>query len=221
MYMTKRVLFFVLLSVLFFFLASFAAAVETGGASWYGGKFQGRRTANGEIFDTNKFTAAHKTLPFNTIVEVTNLNNNKTVLVRINDRGPFVEGRIIDLSRAAAEKIGLVGKGVTRVEVKIVKDTGILREKGILGKYPGLTIPEKKDFKNSGRITVQVASFFSSKNAEKVKKTLIGSNFSPVVEYSSSGYFRILLKDIANADVEDVKGRLSKIGFPSVLLRRQ
>ncbi len=72
-------------------------------ASWYGGKFQGRQTANGKIFATNKLTAAHKTLPFGTIVRVTNLENGKTSLVRINDRGPFVEGRIIGLSRAEAD----------------------------------------------------------------------------------------------------------------------
>ena len=78
-------------------------AAEEGLASWYAGKFQGRKTASGEIFDTAKMTAAHKTLAFGTRVRVRNLANEKEVVVRINDRGPFVEGRIIDLSRAAAE----------------------------------------------------------------------------------------------------------------------
>ena len=94
----------------------------SGKASYYADKFNGRKTANGEIFDNDKFTAAHKTLPFGTIVIVKNLNNNKTVQVRINDRGPFVEGRIIDLSKRAAEHIGMIRSGVADVEVMILAD---------------------------------------------------------------------------------------------------
>ncbi len=90
---------------------------QTGQASYYADKFNGRKTANGEIFDQDKLTAAHKTLPFGTIVKVTNLTNNKTVIVRINDRGPFVGGRIIDLSFAAAKKIDLINAGVVKVTV--------------------------------------------------------------------------------------------------------
>ena len=90
---------------------------QTGMASYYADKFNGRKTANGEIFDSNKLTAAHKTLPFGAIVKVTNLINNKSVIVRINDRGPFVSGRIIDLSKAAAKKINLLEAGVVKVSV--------------------------------------------------------------------------------------------------------
>ena len=90
---------------------------QTGLASYYADKFNGRKTANGEIFDENKLTAAHKTLPFGTIVKVTNLTNNKSVIVRVNDRGPFVAGRIIDLSKAAAKKINLIEAGVVKVTV--------------------------------------------------------------------------------------------------------
>jgi rare lipoprotein A len=99
--------------------------VQTGVASWYGSDFQGKRTANGEIYDMNKLTAAHKYLPFHTLVEVENLDNNKKVLVRINDRGPFVEGRVIDLSRKAAQRIGIEDTGTTRVRLRIVKATDI------------------------------------------------------------------------------------------------
>ena len=91
----------------------------TGIASYYGGKFHGRRTASGEIFDKNAMTAAHRSLPFGTKVKVTNLRNGRTVLVRVNDRGPHVRGRIIDLSHAAAKKIGL--KGVVRVKLEVLK----------------------------------------------------------------------------------------------------
>jgi len=90
---------------------------QYGIASWYGPGFQGRKTANGERFNTHDFTAAHKKLPFNTMVKVTNLNNNDTVTVRINDRGPFVRGRIIDLSYAAKTSINM--GGVARVKIEV------------------------------------------------------------------------------------------------------
>lgn len=94
---------------------------QTGNASFYGGKWHGRKTANGEIFDTYKLTAAHKTLPFGTRVRVTNLSNGKSVVVRINNRGPYSKGRIIDLSQAAFSKIENMSKGVTKVKLEIVK----------------------------------------------------------------------------------------------------
>jgi rare lipoprotein A len=94
---------------------------ETGIASWYGPPYQGRHSANGEIFDTEKLTAAHRSLPFDTWVEVTNLVNNKHVDVRITDRGPFVDGRIIDLSLAAAREIDMVGVGIVRVRIKVIR----------------------------------------------------------------------------------------------------
>ncbi len=89
--------------------------IARGVASWYGEPFHGRRTASGEVFNMNEFTAAHKTLPFGTRVRVRNLATGREVVVRINDRGPHVGGRIIDLSRAAAASIGLVSAGVARV----------------------------------------------------------------------------------------------------------
>src|SRR2546425_5336798 len=95
-------------------------ATETGVASWYGHPYHGRAAANGEIYDMEKMTAAHRTLPFGTWVLVTNLANNKTVEVRITDRGPFIDGRIIDLSHAAARAIDLIGPGTARVRVEII-----------------------------------------------------------------------------------------------------
>ena len=98
--------------------------MESGKASYYADKFDGRKTANGEIFDQSKITAAHKTLPFGTSVTVKNLSNGKTVKVRINDRGPFVAGRIIDLSKKAAKKIDLINAGVAKVEIRYKKKKG-------------------------------------------------------------------------------------------------
>jgi rare lipoprotein A len=94
---------------------------QTGIASWYGVPYNGRRSADGEIYDMEKLTAAHRSLPFDTWVEVTNLVNNKRVDVRITDRGPFVDGRIIDLSLAAARAIDLVTAGIVRVRIKVIK----------------------------------------------------------------------------------------------------
>ncbi|NNE49195.1 MAG: septal ring lytic transglycosylase RlpA family protein [Altererythrobacter sp.] len=92
----------------------------TGHASYYGRRFHGRLTANGERFDMRAMTAAHKTLPFGSVVRVTNRRNGRSVVVRINDRGPFVRGRTIDLSRAAAEEIGLVKTGVGEVRIELL-----------------------------------------------------------------------------------------------------
>lgn len=93
---------------------------STGAASWYGPNFHGRQTANGEIFDQNAISAAHPTLPLPSYVRVTNLENNRSIMVRVNDRGPFVAGREIDLSKRAAEMLGYTHKGVTRVRVKYI-----------------------------------------------------------------------------------------------------
>ncbi len=92
----------------------------TGKASWYGPKFHGRKTANGETYDMNGMTAAHRKLPFNTIIEVTLLSSGKSCRVRINDRGPFKGNRILDLSKGAAKKIGLIEEGVGKVRIRIV-----------------------------------------------------------------------------------------------------
>ena len=96
------------------------AKSHTGYASWYGKQFHGRKTANGEVYDMDAMTAAHKELPFNTRVRVVNLRTGKSVVVRINDRGPFIEGRIIDLSRRAAGKLGMFFSGTTKVRVEIL-----------------------------------------------------------------------------------------------------
>ena len=96
------------------------AKTFTGIASWYGKNFHGRKTANGEVYNMNAMTAAHKELPFNTRVRVVNLRNGKSVVVRINDRGPYIKGRIIDLSRRAAGKLGMFFSGTAKVRVEIL-----------------------------------------------------------------------------------------------------
>ena len=98
---------------------------RTGVASWYGSDFHGRRTANGETYDMNALTAAHTTLPMPTIVRVTNLDNGRSVVVRINDRGPFADDRIIDMSRAGARELGFADKGLARVRVAVLREASL------------------------------------------------------------------------------------------------
>lgn len=127
---------------------------ETGIASWYGNPYHGRRTSSGEVFDMGQMTAAHRTLPFGALVKVSNLENKRTVSVRINDRGPFIEGRIIDLSRAAAKEIGLLGPGVARVRVELI----------------GYTNPEAA--RQPPLFTIQAGAFAGRAGAERHRERL-------------------------------------------------
>jgi len=123
--------------------------VMTGKASWYGPKFHGRATSSKEVFNMYDMTAAHKTLPFGTFVMVTNLNNGRSVKVRINDRGPFIRGRIIDLSYAAARVLDMVGSGVVPVRIEILSDLSYDLDRQ--------------------RFALQVGSFVVKKNAQSLK----------------------------------------------------
>jgi rare lipoprotein A len=124
---------------------------EEGIASWYGHPYHGRAAANGEIYDMEKMTAAHRTLPFDTWVRVYDLDNNKTTEVRITDRGPFVGGRIIDLSHAAARELALIGPGVARVRIEVIRTP------------PTVT---------SGLFAVQVGAFRDRDNAERMRSRM-------------------------------------------------
>ena len=132
--------------------APVVGAVELGIASWYGYPYHGRRAANGEIFDMEKLTAAHRTLPFDTWVEVTNLTNGRRVKVRITDRGPFVEGRIIDLSRAAAQEVDMVRAGIAKVRLEVVSPPASVSSAGLYA--------------------VQIGAYLNRTNAERMQKTL-------------------------------------------------
>jgi rare lipoprotein A len=133
---------------------------ETGIASWYGNPYHGRAAASGEIYDMNQMTAAHRTLPFGSVVKVTKLDDGKNVEVRINDRGPFVDGRIIDLSRAAARQLGLIGPGTAMVRIVLVG-------------YGAATPPAGAFF------AVQVGSFSKQQRAERLREEL-GKFYAPV-----------------------------------------
>ncbi|MCF7929338.1 MAG: septal ring lytic transglycosylase RlpA family protein [Spirochaetales bacterium] len=192
-------LFPALLTVLMLLTAAsgLAAFDQKGLASWYGGKFQGRLTANGEVFDTNQLTAAHKTLPFGTIVRVTNMENNESVEVRINDRGPFVEGRIIDLSRAAAEAIGMTGLGVAEVRIKTVEKV-----------------------KDNSTFIVQVAAFSVADNAASLKEKLLAEGLKPSFEQLENGIIRVVFRDIEAGSLDSLTNRLAELGYTNLLVRK-
>lgn len=156
--------------------------VEEGNASWYGEPFNGRRASNGEIYDMYKMTAAHRTLPFDTKVRVTNLNNGKSAVVRITDRGPFVENRIIDLSLAAAREIDSVGPGVVPVRVEVLT--------------PGVDV-------TGGFFTVQVGAFRDSGNAQRLRDRL-NLSYSPIFvqQYDSPDgtFYRVRVGKITGED---------------------
>lgn len=138
-------------------LASGVGFSEEGIASWYGNDFHGKKTANGECYDMYSMTAAHKLLPFNTQVKVTNLNNGRHIVVRINDRGPFVEKRVIDLTKTGADKLDMVGSGTTRVKVESVGAVaGIIK-----GAREGT-------FEMTGTFYVQVGAFGQKQNASRL-----------------------------------------------------
>jgi rare lipoprotein A len=155
--------------------------VEEGTASWYGTPFNGRRAANGEIFNMNTLVAAHRTLPFGSILRVTNLNNGRDVEVRVIDRGPFVGNRVLDLARAAAVALDMLGTGTAPVRIELISG-------------PNLA---------SGDFTVQVGAFSDRANAERLRDRLL-PQYQPISiqEFvTPSGHlYRVRVGRVANPD---------------------
>ena len=148
--------------------------VEYGKASWYGTEFHGRPTASGRTYDMYAKTAAHKILPLDTMVRVVNLSNNKSIIVPVNDRGPFVKGRVIDLSYGAAKELDMIGPGVVDVRVEaLAREVGLDRSQGTV-----VPVLEWQDFRK-GEFTVQVGAFAVRSNAERLRKRL-GDKWGPI-----------------------------------------
>jgi len=179
-----------------------AGYTEEGNASWYGNPFNGRRASNGEIYDMHKLTAAHRTLPFETMVRVTNLNNGKSTTVRITDRGPFVDNRIIDLSLAAAREIESVGPGVVPVHLEVLGNVDV----------------------TGGFFTVQVGSFRDRANAERLRDRL-NLTYSPILiqQYDSpeGTFYRLRVGKVSGEDAaKDLAEQLrNKEGFTTLVFR--
>ncbi|MBQ4133316.1 MAG: septal ring lytic transglycosylase RlpA family protein [Desulfovibrionaceae bacterium] len=154
-------------------LASGVGFSEEGIASWYGKDFHGKKTANGEIYDMYGMTAAHKLLPFNTQVKVTNLRNGKSIITRINDRGPFVEKRVIDLSYTGAKSLGMIGTGTAPVRIESI------------GAVDGISRGEREGtFEMRGTFYVQVGAFGNKQNAVRLTNRIKARGRSARYYYS-------------------------------------
>jgi rare lipoprotein A len=165
---------------------------ETGIACWYGHAYHGRIAADGDIYDLEKLTAAHRTLPFNTWVRVYDLDNTKTVDVRIIDRGPFVDGRIIDLSHAAARDIEMIGPGVARVRIEVIR-------------APEAVPP--------GRFAVQVGAFRDRGNAERLRSRMEARYGAArlIQRPGASEFWRVLVGgDTSEEDAKELAGRIQR-----------
>lgn len=194
---------------------------ERGVASWYGKKFHGRKTSNGETYDMYSMTAAHKTLPLPSYVRIRNLNNGKSVVVRVNDRGPFLHNRLIDLSYAAAERLGIVGTG-----------TGIVEVEGLTGDAPPTvtaTRPALPQVISTAvaaeppRLYLQAGAFTSRENAEALRNRLAGGGFTPVhvepANRDGTPLYRVRLGPIASVDESDrLVARIAAQGLPSPIV---
>jgi rare lipoprotein A len=191
--------------------------VQLGDASWYGPGFHGRRTANGEIYDQDALTPAHRTLPFGTRVRVTSRSNGRTVEVRINDRGPFVGGRIIDLSRAGARVIGLIGPGVGPVRVEVIAPATAARAAPVpVARASGAAVDASRAY------LVEVALLRDATRAAHLRDVLAGRfPDAPVgaTPVRGDGPYRVHLgpfrdEDEARAHMD----RVTRLGYPASLV---
>jgi len=180
-----------------------APNVQRGLASWYGPGFHGKTTSSQEIFNMHDMTAAHRSLAFGTYVIVTNLNNGKSVTVRINDRGPFIKGRIIDLSYAAAKVIGIIGPGVASVKLEPL---------------PGVPVET-----STQKFSVQVGAFILNKNAIHLKKKLQKNYkgvYISIFKTSHQTYYRVRIKAKSLDIAERIALKLNTEGFTVFLLEK-
>ena len=181
--------------------------VQTGVASWYGKDFHGKKTSNGEIYDMNAMTAAHKTLPLGVFVKVRNTDNGHETVVRVNDRGPFVKGRIIDLSYAAAKKLGVDVAGTAPVRVEALGYRG-----GGAEHYKAL------DSYDAGTYTVQIGSFKEYSNAQRLSgemKTLFGFSEIHMTTIDGDNFYRVYAgKYTSLKAADDAEKKFSEHGYP-------
>ena len=185
--------------------------VERGIASWYGTKFHGKRTSSGETYDMYAMTAAHKTLPLPTYVEVINLENNKSVVVRVNDRGPFHENRIIDLSYAAASKLGILSNGTGLVEIRAINPSTYASNKRVPIRTVAL------DNKPITEFYIQVGAFSELMNAEnlRVKLASIGNSLIKINQavVDNKLLYRVRIGPFISIDYADqIVNQLNQLG---------
>jgi rare lipoprotein A len=180
---------------------------ERGVASWYGSKFHGRRTSSGEPYDMHLATAAHKSLPLPTYAEVTNLDNGKKVVVKINDRGPFKDDRLIDMSYGAALRLGMTGTGTARVDVRVID----VSADAPAASYSADTGAQGTDPKGTW---LQAGAYGKREGAEQLAGQLERASLNPVSIHDIGDLFRVWLGPYSNAvEVESVISRAIELGF--------
>lgn len=202
--------------------------------SYYAEAFHGKKTSNGERFNMNAFTCAHKTLPFNTILKVTNLSNGKSVQVRINDRGPFVVGREVDLSKAAAIQIGMIGTGTCRARIEIVqlgKNTKLSQQTAASavkmmakkGEKISTSIPsvEKKVYASGTYWDFQIGAYSTKEAANKVAQKLLKQGFKDVVFQKTETVVRVVIRKVPAANVSEMQNKLDKAGYSGYIIRER
>ena len=198
--------------------------VQVGVASWYGPGFHGNRTANGEIYDQYELTAAHPSLPLGTRVMVTNLENGRAVQVRVNDRGPFVDGRAIDLSYAAARTIGMVGPGTVRVRVEVLGPVTLAAAApvaAVTAPPRRLSPPAPRDVP-TGAYTVEVAALSDPDKAEHLRRVLayrFPDAFVTPLAGTSGHYYRVRIGPypLRTAALERAQ-RVVRLGYPAIIV---
>jgi len=195
-------------------LSSSIGFSQRGLASWYGYKFHGRLTSNGERYNMYGRTAAHKTLPFDTYIRVTNLRNGKKTVVRVNDRGPFVKGRIIDLTYTAANDLGMLEEGVVPVKIEAL---GYARKKRKDGRL--VRVYEKPASYQSGDFTIQVGAFAERENALRLHASLSRKYSEATVvafDWGAQRFYRVRVGRYSRLDqAKAAATRLRGQGFPN------
>lgn len=193
-------------------------------ASYYAEKFHGRKTASGEIFNMNALTCAHKTLPFGTVLRVTNLKNNATVDVRVNDRGPFVKGREIDVSKAAAQKLGMIKTGTARVRIEVIapggKSSAVSNASSSRNANPSARQAGSASVVRADYWDVQVGSFSSHENANRLAQNLLRSGFENVYFQKTSSVTRVVLKKVPDAQLPSTESRLRAGGYADYVVKK-
>ncbi len=196
----------------YYVMDSAAGYVERGIASWYGPNFHGKRTSSGETYNMHAMTAAHKTLPLPTRVRVKNLSNGKTVTVKVNDRGPFKDNRVIDLSYAAAKKLGVVGPGTAQVEVSALV-SGAAKDRPKVRVLPLHSSASDKD-----DVFIQLGSFGSERNARNLLNDLNAKKEKPILisraDTDNGVYYRVRLGPLLGLpEADSVHKRLMREGY--------
>ena len=192
--------------------------VQKGIASWYGKKFHGRRTSSGETYDMYAMTAAHKSLPLPTYVQVRNLKNNRKIVVKVNDRGPFHENRIIDLSYTAARKLDIVRNGTGLVEIRAINPRSWSKQKEEKPEYVGAPVQNAPHSQDKPGFYIQVGAFHAKENAENLRDKMngLGDNLvkiAPAVVNQQTVY-RVRLGPLYDVDRADsLVSRLGEFGI--------